>query len=149
MVRIADLRETCAEKLARFRRIVFARDVYDLDHLIPFVRNDLMVIRELLFYKVYFDVVDDARGVAPFEAGIEFTGKTLDVVRGVEEIGAMTGKAIDVAAMLQLIGSIFGATAAASTEKELVITRCSPGDRYRVDSWYRSRRAEFHSGGVD
>lgn len=58
---IADLRETCAEKLARFRRVMFGRDVYELSSLIPLVRNDLDLIRELLLFKVYFDVVDDGR----------------------------------------------------------------------------------------
>lgn len=39
--RIADLRETCAEKLARLRRVKFARDIYDLDLLAPEVRSGL------------------------------------------------------------------------------------------------------------
>jgi len=35
LVPLADLRETMAEKLARLRRVLFARDVYDVGHLIP------------------------------------------------------------------------------------------------------------------
>jgi len=147
MVRIADLRETCAEKLARFRRIVFARDVYDINHLTPFVRDDLLVIRELLFYKVYFDVVDDGRGTAPFQTGTEFVGKTVDKVRGAEELGAMTGKPVDMESMLKLIGSIFGAMRPASTDRELVITKCNRGDRFQVQTWHDELRAEFYGRG--
>jgi predicted nucleotidyltransferase component of viral defense system len=146
-VRIADLRETCAEKLARFRRVVFARDVYDLAQLIPLVRADVPLVRELLLYKVYFDVVDDGRGVAPFELDVEYRGKRVADVRAADELGAMTGKPIDLAAMLALIEATFGRLAPPASPEETVLGRCSRGDRYRVLGWHDDRRAELQVQG--
>lgn len=50
---LVDLRENLAEKLARFRRVPLARDVYDRNHLGPTVRGDLPLIRQLLLLKVW------------------------------------------------------------------------------------------------
>src|SRR5258708_6927313 len=141
-VRIADLRETCAEKLARFRRVLFARDVYDLAQVIPLVRNDVPLVRELLLYKVYFDVVDDGRGVAPFELEDEYRGKRVADVRDPDELGAMTGKLLDLAAMLGLVEATFGHLAPPASPRETVLTRCSRGDRYPVHGWHDDRRAD-------
>ena len=49
--------ENTAEKLARFRRVIVARDVYDLSLLAEYVRPQMPLVREILLYKVYFDVV--------------------------------------------------------------------------------------------
>ena len=92
-------------------------------------------------------MVDDGRGTAPFQAGMEFVGKTVDTVRGAEELGAMTGKPVDMESMLQVIDSIFGAIQPASTERELVITKCNRGDRFQVQTWHDERRAEFYELG--
>jgi uncharacterized protein len=143
-IRIADLRETCAEKLARFRRVMFARDVYDLHALLPFVRNDVDNIRELLLYKVYFDVVDDGRGTAPFKLGTEFTGKRVVDIQDIDELGAMTGKKIDILQMLNQLAVTFGAMAQPLSPQEEIIARCSRGDRYRVEQWLDERRAAFY-----
>lgn len=146
-VRIVDLRETCAEKLARFRRVMFARDVYDLHGLLPFVRNDVGIIRELLLYKVYFDVVDDGRGTAPFKLGTEFTGKRVADVQDIDELGAMTGRTIDLGQMLNHLAGTFGAMAQPLSPQEEVIARCSRGDRYRVERWLDEKRAAFYRNG--
>jgi len=146
-VRIADLRETGAEKLARFRRVLFARDVYDLAQLIPLVRSDVALVRELLLYKVYFDVVDDGRGTAPFDLGPEYRGKRLADVRAAEDLGALTGKPIDLAGMLGQVEATFGAMAPPASPQEAILARCSRGDRYRVQRWHDDRRAELRSAG--
>ena len=126
-IRIADLRETCAEKLARFRRVIFGRDVYDINALAPFVRNDVEIIRELLLYKVYFDVVDDGRGTSPFSVGTEYTGKRGDDVRDADELGAMTGARINIDQMLSLVETTFGAMAPPRSPKEAVIVGAVKG----------------------
>jgi len=146
-VRIADLRETCAEKLARFRRVLFARDVYDLAQLVPLVRGDVPLVRELLLYKVYFDVVDDGRGVAPFEIGVEYRAKRVADVRAADELGAMTDKPIDLAALLALVEATFGRLAPPASPQETVLARCSRGDRYRVKGWHDDRRAQLQAHG--
>lgn len=56
--------EACAEKLARYRRVPYARDLYDLNwfagrHL------DEPLIRRLWILKVWGDVIDDGRGERP------------------------------------------------------------------------------------
>jgi hypothetical protein len=144
-VRIADLRETCAEKLARFRRVMFGRDVYDIHALIPFVRNEIDIIRELLLYKVYFDVVDDGRGAAPFDVGTEYIGKRVADIQDADELGATTGKRIDIGQMLKLVEATFGTVAPPLSAQEEVIVRCSRGDRYRVEQWHEERRAAFYA----
>lgn len=143
-VRIADLRETCAEKLARFRRVVFARDLYDLNALVPLVRDDIDIIREILLYKVYFDVVDDGRGSAPFTGGGEFGGKAIGDIQDANELGAMTGKVLDLGQMLQRVEAIFGTITPPVSAQEETIARCNRGDRYRVEQWHDARRAELH-----
>lgn len=140
---IADLRETCAEKLARFRRVMFARDVYDLHALLPLVRNGLDVIRELLLFKVYFDIVDDGRGTAPFDPEGEYKGLRAADVRGVDELGAMTGKVIDVSEMLSRLESVYGPMAPLSSPREDTIARCNRGDRYRVQQWQEELRLKY------
>ena len=59
---VAALEETTAEKLARYRRVVFARDLYDLCNIVPIVRDKLHIVKDVLFFKVWGDVVDDGRG---------------------------------------------------------------------------------------
>lgn len=56
--------EACAEKLARYRRVPLARDLYDLSwfagrHL------DEPLIRRLWILKVWHDILDDGRGDRP------------------------------------------------------------------------------------
>ena len=147
--RVADLREACAEKLARFRRVLFGRDVYDLSRLIPLIRGDVALVRELLLYKVYFDVVDDDRGTAPFEVGIEYRGKRVADVRAADELGAMTGKPIDITAMLAVIEGTFGSMAPAVLPKEATLARCNRVDRHRVQSWHDQRCSELRAGGAE
>jgi hypothetical protein len=56
--------EACAEKLARYRRVPYARDLYDLAwfagrHL------DEPLIRRLWILKLWGDIIDDRRGEGP------------------------------------------------------------------------------------
>lgn len=58
--------EACAEKLARYRRVSLARDLYDLYH---FARRpiDEGLVRRLWVLKVWADVVVDGRGTRPLD----------------------------------------------------------------------------------
>ncbi len=142
LVPLADLRETMAEKLARLRRVLFARDVYDVGHLIPLVRADTPLVRELLIYKVYFDVVDDGRGGAPFRLGVEYRGHRRAEIRGVDELGSTTQPVFDYPATLRLIEDTYGGLSLSADEREQVLVRCGPGDRYRALQWVN----EFREG---
>jgi len=56
--------EACAEKLARYRRVALARDLYDLNHFASRTIDEPLV-RRLWVLKVWGDVVDDRRGTRP------------------------------------------------------------------------------------
>ncbi len=56
--------EACAEKLARYRRIALARDLYDLSQFASRTLDESLV-RRLWVLKVWGDVVDDKRGTRP------------------------------------------------------------------------------------
>lgn len=124
---------------------MFGRDVYDLHALVPYVRNEIDIIRELLLYKVYFDVVDDGRGTAPFGVGAEYKGKRPADIKDADELGAMTGRRIDLGQMLSLVEATFATMPAPLSAQEEVIIRCSRGGRYRVLQWHGERRVAFHS----
>lgn len=132
---IADLRETMAEKLARFRRVPFARDTYDIAHLAPLVAEDTALIREMLFFKVYFDVVDDGRGERPFLLGPEYCRYRVGDLRERDELGATTAEHVNFEEMLLRIQASYGRLTPAATSREQTLARCSPGDRYRIVQW--------------
>lgn len=58
--------EACAEKLARYRRVALARDLYDLDQFAGRPIDETLV-RRLWVLKVWGDVLDDGRGRRPLE----------------------------------------------------------------------------------
>jgi predicted nucleotidyltransferase component of viral defense system len=58
--------EACAEKLARYRRVSLARDLYDLNHF-ALRAIDESLVRRLWVLKVWADVVDDGRGARPLD----------------------------------------------------------------------------------
>ena len=59
--------EACAEKLARYRRVSLARDLYDLAWFATRTLPEALV-RRLWVLKTYIDVVEDGRGNAPIHA---------------------------------------------------------------------------------
>jgi uncharacterized protein len=63
---IMRIEEVLAEKLARYRRVSLARDLYDLAWFAkqPFDEN---LVRRLAVLKVWTDVVQDSLGTRPFE----------------------------------------------------------------------------------
>lgn len=143
---IAALEETAAEKLARFRRVVFARDLYDLCHLIPLVRDRLDVIKDLLFFKVWGDVVEDDRGTKPFHGGDEFGTKKLEDVQGGTDIGILTAGPPDFNAMLHLVGDTFTVIGGPVGEQQEVLAQCRSHDRFRVLQWSEEFRSRMASG---
>lgn len=56
--------EACAEKLARYRRVPYARDLYDLNWFAG-RQLDEPLIRRLWILKLWSDVIDDRRGGRP------------------------------------------------------------------------------------
>ncbi len=141
------LPENAAEKLARFRRIIVSRDVYDLSLLAEHVRDQLSLVRELLLYKVYFDVVVDRRGgLAPFHLGAEYRDHGVGEVIDAEDLAPLSTGRPDLGRMLQVIGETFGGMPPAAGELEQKLARCNPGDRYVVEQRMLARRDELRQG---
>lgn len=135
---LVDLRENLSEKLARFRRLPLARDVYDLNHLVPTVRGDLPLIRRLLFLKVWADVNDQARGARPFQGGDEYCKVTAQQLGGKDDIGALAKPVADWQRELQLLCDIYGrAVGTPSGDWEKKAAACDVKDR-----WWHAREIE-------
>jgi len=136
--------ENSAEKLARFRRLIVARDVYDLSLLAEYVRPQLPLVREILLYKVYFDVVVDRRGgTVPFRVGSEYVDRGVGQVIDAADLASLTGDRPDFAGMLVRIGQAFGGMPPASGELEEKLAQCSLGDRYLIERRMMARRDEL------
>ena len=64
---VVRVEEAVSEKLARYRRVSLARDLYDLQWFATSGALDISLIRRLWVLKVYRDVVVDGRGTKPVE----------------------------------------------------------------------------------
>ncbi|WP_372734322.1 nucleotidyl transferase AbiEii/AbiGii toxin family protein [Nocardioides sp.] len=62
---VVRIEEAIAEKLARYRRVLLARDLYDLAWFAEAGAFDEALVRQLWVLKVYRDVVIDGRGIKP------------------------------------------------------------------------------------
>lgn len=145
LVPLAAMEETTADKLARYRRVIFARDAYDLYSLIPLVRDRVPVIKEVLFFKVWGDVVDDDRGLAPFLGGEEYRARDVQSVQGVDDLGVLTAGKPDIPLMLRIVDDTFSRMGGPEGEEQRVLARCQSRDRFRVQQWandFRRRMGE-------
>jgi len=124
------IEEAIAEKLARFRRVPLARDLYDLAWFAD-LQLDHALVRRLWVTKVYFDVVDDGRGDPPLSPD--------DVLRQrdanefvPEDIGYLT-QPVDVAAWIAVVTQRY-AFLRDLDEHEQRWAACNPGHRYEVET---------------
>jgi hypothetical protein len=138
------LLENVSEKLARFRRQIVGRDVYDLARLAPELRPHLPALREAVIFKVFFDLVEDGQtGRKPFRAGPEYVGRTASQVIGFDDLGVLSGEPLDCSALLAMIGSTHGAMGEPIGAVETRLGQASGGDRFWAHQIYASRRAEL------
>ena len=140
---IVDVRENVSEKLARYRRTIVARDVYDLAMLAATVREDLGLIRQLLCFKVYGDVVLQARGGGKFRGGEEFRERAMRQVPDGDDLGQLTNTRVDVAAMQRKIADIYGAMGVPTSPSEKRLAACVPSDADRY--WAVQEAARFRA----
>lgn len=130
---LVDLRENLSEKLARYRRLPLARDVYDLVNLAPAVRGDLPLIRELLLLKVWGDVVYTKRGTWPFTGGEEYCGVVATQLGGREELGALARPVNDWNRELKVLCDTYGAAIGKPSDtRERRLAKCDVADEW----WY-------------
>jgi predicted nucleotidyltransferase component of viral defense system len=124
----ARIEEVIAEKLARYRRVSLARDLYDLAWFAqrPF---DEDLVRELTVLKVWGDVVDDRLGAGPF-APEDVLRPRVEADFRPEAIGYLTTP-VEIAAWIERVRDRFGFLRALDEEQRL-IARCSVGERWTV-----------------
>jgi predicted nucleotidyltransferase component of viral defense system len=120
--------EAIAEKLARFRRVPLARDLYDLAWYAERPFNET-VVRRLWVLKTYRDIVEDKRGNKPIDpVQVLEQWKPTDFRR--EDIGYLVGS-VDVPTWLATVRRRFVFLTDLS-EDELRLCECNPRDSYDV-----------------
>ncbi len=137
---VADLLETVAEKLSRFRRTMLGRDVYDLATVARRVEDRLTLLREVLCFKTFFDRVEEGRDTlpVPFTGGDEFSGHESEFVIGADDLGLLARDRTDMVALLETIGAVFGRMGEPAGDTETRLAACRFDDLH----WARVRYAE-------
>ena len=120
--------EACAEKLARYRRVALARDLYDLNHFASRTINEALV-RRLWILKVWGDVVDDRRGDNPVDPEDVLRPRTRDYQP--DSIGILT-RPVDVTAWERTVRSRFGFLRALDSDEQRWAV-CDERHRREVD----------------
>ncbi len=146
---VADLVETVAEKLSRFRRTMLGRDVYDLASVAPRVEGRLPLLREVLCFKAYFDRVEEGRDTlpVPFTGGAEFVGRDAGRVIGASDLGLLARDRVDVPAMLETIAAIYGRIGVPTGDIEARLAACRHGDLHWARTHYAERALELRRDG--
>ena len=86
---VARVEEAVAEKLARYRRVSLARDLYDLQWYATAGPMDQALVRRLWVLKVYRDIVVDGRGGKPIDPADVLSHRVSSSFRP-EDIGYLT-----------------------------------------------------------
>lgn len=143
---VADLLETVAEKLSRFRRTMLGRDVYDLATVARRVDDRLALLREVLCFKAYFDRVEEGRDTlpVPFIGGVEFIGRDADLVTGAHDLGLLARDRTDMAALLETVGAVYGRLGEPAGDTEARLAACRFDDLHWARVRYAERGRELH-----
>ena len=132
--------EACAEKLARYRRVSFGRDVYDLAQMAS-RRIDEPVVRRLWVLKVWADVVDDGRGMRPLDPADVLTRRQeKDFAQ--DSIGKLT-QPVDLAAWERKVRARF-TFIADFDDSERQWALCDPRDRHTARRPWPSMGSLLH-----
>lgn len=144
---VADILETVAEKLSRFRRVMLGRDVYDLAAVTRHVDGRLPLLREVLCFKAYFDRVEEGRDTlpVPFAGGTEFAGRNPAQVVGAEDLGLLARDRVDIPALLRTIEGFYPRIGAPTGEVEIRLATCRLDDLYWARTRYAERAAELRA----
>lgn len=123
--------EAIAEKLARFRRVSLARDLYDLQWYATNGVINQPLIRRLWVLKVYRDIVTDGRGTPPIEPDDILAARTSSDFSP-EDIGYLT-KPVRIDEWIATVRTRYAFLADLDTD-EYRWTRCNGSDRYEVET---------------
>lgn len=144
---VADILETVAEKVSRFRRVMLGRDVYDLAAITRHVADRLPLLREVLCFKAYFDRVEERRDTlpVPFAGGVEFGGRDAGNVVGAEDLGLLARDRVDIPALLRAIEGFYPRIGAPTGETEVRLSACRFDDLFWARTRYNERAAELRA----
>ena len=127
---VVRMEEAIAEKLARYRRVSLARDLYDLAWFAEAGALDDPLVRQLWVLKAYRDVVVDGRGIKPLDPEeILADREVADFDR--EDIGYLT-KPVDMPKWISQVQTRY-AFLRDLTPDELRWCACNARDRYEVE----------------
>ncbi len=121
--------EACAEKLARYRRVALARDLYDLAQFAQ-RQIDEPLVRRLWVRKVWGDVVDDNRGPKPLDPN-DVLRRRSEADFQPESVGTLTRPA-DIPGWEQIVRARFAFLADLDPEEQQW-ARCDPRDRRAIE----------------
>lgn len=122
--------EAIAEKLARYRRVSLARDLYDLQWYATAGAMDEALVRRLWVLKVYRDITVDGRGTKPIDPHDVLAPRTAHDFSP-EDIGYLT-KPVRIADWIATVRSRYEfLTDLESDERRWVA--CNERDHYDVD----------------
>jgi predicted nucleotidyltransferase component of viral defense system len=141
---IIRVEEAVSEKLARYRRVSLARDLYDLQWFATTGTLDEELTRRLWVLKVYRDVVVDGRGTKPVDPNDVLRPRDARDFRQ-EDIGYLT-KPVRLDEWIATVRSRYGFITRLDAD-ELRWLDCNERDRYEIDRALASFRA--HDKTVD
>ena len=127
---VVRVEEAVSEKLARYRRVSLARDLYDLQWFANSGALDEALIRRLWVLKVYRDVVVDARGAKPVDPAEVLCQRNAAEFRQ-EDIGYLT-KPVRIGEWINIVSSRYGFIAELDSDERRWLA-CNERDRYEVD----------------
>lgn len=128
---VVRVEEAVAEKLARYRRVSLARDLYDLQWYAGAGAMDQPLVRKLWVLKVYRDIVVDGRGTKPIHPDDVLSPRVADDFRP-EDIGYLT-RPVRIDEWISTVRTRY-AFLNELTDDELRWAECNERDRYDVES---------------
>ena len=150
LIPLMRLEENLAEKLARFRRVIRSRDLYDLAELGREVRDQIDLVRQIVCFKVYFDVVRDGReSPSPFLAGPEYVGRKVAEIIDPDDLGLIVGGRVEYPPMLEKVGAVFGAMGGPRGPLETRLARMNRGDLHWAERECERLRVEYRASPPD
>ena len=130
--------EAVSEKLARYRRVPLARDLYDLQWFATGGTFDEALVRRLWVLKVYRDIVVDDRGDKPFSPNDVLRPRTASEFRE-EDIGYLT-KPVRIDDWIGVVRSRYAFLTELNADERRWLD-CNERHRYEVDKELASFRA--------
>lgn len=132
---VVRVEEAIAEKLARYRRVSLARDLYDLQWFGTTGAFDAALVRRLWVLKTYRDVVVDGRGDKPIDPGEVLRVRSASAFRP-EDIGYLT-QPVRIAAWVDVVSARYEFLADVDDDESRFLA-CNARDLYVVEQCLRT-----------